>query len=299
MNFLSNKKQSKSYQIFMDIVVSIIGCFIFSYAFHAFLTPNEIAVGGVGGIAAAFSSSFGLKMGTLLISINLPLLILAWIFLGKRFTINTSLVILGSGLMMNYVAPLLPKYEGQQILGTIFGALFMGLGIALIFTRGFTTGGTDIIGRLIQLKFPAMSIGKLMMFVDVFIICFCSYIYTLGDGPNNGIESALYGLISTFIYTRTIDIVLAGINSSKVIFVISDYHEQISDKLISNINRGLTRFLTEKVYSKKETKMVMCVVTANEISKVKKLITNIDNNAFILVLNAEDIIGGNFHQVGL
>ena len=296
---MTEKKQNKFYQILFDFIVSFLGCFLFSYAFFGFLMPNEVAIGGIGGISSAIMSSFGVKMGTLMILINTPLLILALIFIGRRFAINTTLVILGSSLMMNYITPMLPKYEGQQLLGTIFGSLLLGVGIALIFTRGFTTGGTDIIGRLLQIKFPAMSIGNLMMLVDFFIICASSYIYTLGDGPNNGIDSALYGLIATFIYTKTIDSVLSGANKMKIVYIISDKYPEISSKLMSEINRGLTKFHTEKVYSKQETKMIMCVVRSNEITKVKKIIRNIDDRAFLIILSSDDVIGGDFHQIGI
>ena len=207
--------KNKVHTMLIDFVVSLIGCFIFSYAYYGFLMPNEIATGGVGGISSALTSSFGFKMGLLLFCINTPLLILAFIFLGKKFTFNTTLVIVETSFMLDYVSPLLPRYTGQQLLGTIFVSFLLGLGIAIIFTRGFTTGGTDIIGRLLQLKFPSMSIGKLMMLTDFFIICLSSYIYTFGDGPNNAVESAMYGLICTFIYTKTIDTLLAGTDQKK------------------------------------------------------------------------------------
>ncbi len=275
-------------------MISIIGCFIFSYAFHGFLTPNEIAVGGIGGISSAISSSFGIKMGTLMILFNIPLLILAFLFLGKKFTINTTFVIISSSLMINYLMPYLPKYSGQQLLGTVFGGIILGFGIALIFMRGFTTGGTDIIGRLLQIKFPSMSIGQLMMVIDLIIICSSSYIYTLGDGPNNGIESALYGFIETFIYTKTIDLILSGVNQTKTVYIISDRYPQISDLLLASFNSGLTRFQVEKVYSQKKTDMIMCIVKANEVVKIKRIVKQIDPGAFVMILNTEDVVGSRF-----
>ena len=289
--------KNKKSIVLIDILTSIVGCFIFSYAFHGFLTPNEIAVGGVGGISSAISSSFHIKMGTLMILINIPLLLLAWFFLGKKFTVSTTFVIVSSSLIMNYIMPYLPKYSGQQLLGTIFGGILLGFGIALIFTRGFTTGGTDIIGRLLQLKFPSMSIGQLMMAIDFAIICLSSYIYTLGDGPNNGIESALFGLIETFIYTKTIDLVLSGVNQTKTVYIISDKYSEISDLLLSSFNSGLTRFQVEKVYSQKKTDMIMCIIRANEVGKIKKIIKQIDSAAFVMILNTEDVIGSRFDAV--
>lgn len=283
--------------IVLDVFITIVGCFIFSYAFYGFLKPNEIAIGGVGGISAAIMSSFDLKMGVLIFSINVPILILAWIFLGKKFTINTTLVILSTSLLMDYIMPYLPTYENQRLLGTIFGGCFLGLGIGLIFTRGFTTGGTDIIGRLLQLKFPFLSIGKLMLIVDFIIICVSSYIYTLGDGPNNGIDSAMYGLIATFVYTKVIDAVLLGGTQMKVIYIISNQHQAISDILLKNINRGLTKVNVDKVYSKQEGKMIMCVARANELFKVKKLVKDVDEKAFVIILDSNDVVGGNFQKV--
>ena len=292
------KTKNKVRTMLIDFVVSLIGCFIFSYAYYGFLMPNEIATGGVGGISSALTSSFGFKMGVLLFCINTPLLILAFIFLGKKFTFNTTLVIVETSFMLDYVSPLLPRYTGQQLLGTIFGSFLLGLGIAIIFTRGFTTGGTDIIGRLLQLKFPSMSIGKLMMLTDFFIICLSSYIYTFGDGPNNAIESAMYGLICTFIYTKTIDTLLSGTEQKKVIYIMSDKNQQIIECLIESLHRGLTSFNVKKVYSKKEAEMIMCIIKSNEITKVKSIIKKCDSSAFLMILNAEDVIGGQFHITG-
>ena len=286
--------KNKVHTMLIDFVVSLIGCFIFSYAYYGFLMPNEIATGGVGGISSALTSSFGFKMGLLLFCINTPLLILAFIFLGKKFTFNTTLVIVETSFMLDYVSPLLPRYTGQQLLGTIFGSFLLGLGIAIIFTRGFTTGGTDIIGRLLQLKFPSMSIGKLMMLTDFFIICLSSYIYTFGDGPNNAVESAMYGLICTFIYTKTIDTLLAGTDQKKVIYIMSDKNQQIIECLMESLNRGLTSFHVTKVYSQKESEMIMCIIKSNEITKVKSIIKKCDSSAFLMILNAEDVIGGQF-----
>lgn len=292
------KTKNKVRTMLIDFVVSLIGCFIFSYAYYGFLMPNEIATGGVGGISSALTSSFGFKMGVLLFCINTPLLILSFIFLGKKFTFNTTLVIVETSFMLDYVSPLLPRYTGQQLLGTIFGSFLLGLGIAIIFTRGFTTGGTDIIGRLLQLKFPSMSIGKLMMLTDFFIICLSSYIYTFGDGPNNAIESAMYGLICTFIYTKTIDTLLAGTEQKKVIYIMSDKNQQIIECLIESLHRGLTSFNVKKVYSQKEAEMIMCIIKSNEITKVKSIIKKCDSSAFLMILNAEDVIGGQFHITG-
>lgn len=286
--------KNKVHTMLIDFVVSLIGCFIFSYAYYGFLMPNEIATGGVGGISSALTSSFGFKMGLLLFCINTPLLILAFIFLGKKFTFNTTLVIVETSFMLDYVSPLLPRYTGQQLLGTIFGSFLLGLGIAIIFTRGFTTGGTDIIGRLLQLKFPSMSIGKLMMLTDFFIICLSSYIYTFGEGPNNAVESAMYGLICTFIYTKTIDTLLAGTDQKKVIYIMSDKKQQIIENLMESLHRGLTSFHVTKVYSQKESEMIMCIIKSNEITKVKSIIKKCDSSAFLMILNAEDVIGGQF-----
>ena len=286
--------KNKVHTMLIDFVVSLIGCFIFSYAYYGFLMPNEIATGGVGGISSALTSSFGFKMGLLLFCINTPLLILAFIFLGKKFTFNTTLVIVETSFMLDYVSPLLPRYTGQQLLGTIFVSFLLGLGIAIIFTRGFTTGGTDIIGRLLQLKFPSMSIGKLMMLTDFFIICLSSYIYTFGDGPNNAVESAMYGLICTFIYTKTIDTLLAGTDQNKAIYIMSDKKQQIIECLMESLNRGLTTFHVTKVYSQKESEMIMCIIKSNEITKVKSIIKKCDSSAFLMILNAEDVIGGQF-----
>ena len=216
------KEQNKVYQVFLNFLIAVIGCFMFSYAYYGFIIPNEIAVGGMGGIASAISSSYGVKMGTLMISMNTPLLILAWIFLGKRFAIDTTLVIIGSKVMMDYIVSFLPQFKGQPFLKAIYGGLLLGFGISLIFTRGFTTGGTDIIGRLIQLKFPSVSIGNLLMIFDVTIICIASYIYTLGGSAGDWKRSAIYGVVAVFIYTKTIDVVLAGFNKMKAMYMISD-----------------------------------------------------------------------------
>ena len=133
-----------------------------------------------------------------------------------------------------------------------------------------------------------------MMLTDFFIICLSSYIYTFGDGPNNAVESAMYGLICTFIYTKTIDTLLAGTDQKKVIYIMSDKNQQIIECLMESLNRGLTSFHVTKVYSQKESEMIMCIIKSNEITKVKSIIKKCDSSAFLMILNAEDVIGGQF-----
>ena len=291
---MSTKNSPK---IFLNILAPIVGCFLFAYAFYGLLGPNKVAVGGVGGLATAISSTYGAQKGVLLIAINIPLLLLSWIFLGKKFAINTTLVIIGAGLLLDHVMPYFPLYHhGNQLLSSIFGGCFLGAGIALIFTRGYTTGGTDIIGRLLQLRFPSMSIGKLMMGVDFVIIICAAIIYSLGEGSSNTIESAMYGLITTFVYTKVIDIILSGQNILKVVYIVSQSHLELGIELTKILGQGLTQVPTENVYSNTQGKMIMCVVRNNELTKVKTITKKIDPLALIIIVEAAGVIGNNFKK---
>lgn len=284
------KDYKRSLNYIMDVLVPLVGIVIVCFALWCIILPQHLAPGGAPGIAAIVNHIFGVEIGVTLFLVNVPLLILAWFFLGKRFTISTSIVIATLSFTIDHVMVKIPQIEIDPILASIFGGIVMGFGIGLVFTRGFTTGGTDILGKLIQLKFTHVSIGKLMLAVDFCIIT--SYAIVLHKP-----SAALYGLIIIFCSTKTIDFVISGSSNNKMFYIISDEYQKIAQSLSESIGCGVTLLEGQGGYSQSTKKIIVCVTRPSEFYKVKNMIYEIDNNSFVIITDSSDVFGGGFKTI--
>ena len=278
-------------RIAVDILFDFVGSFICSTGLQCFSAPNNIAPGGVTGLGIIVNYLTGINLSALTFLINVPLLALAWFFLGRYFTINTlkSVVIFSITLE---ICGHLPVYEGEIMLAAIYGGVLSGIGLALVFMRGSTTGGTDIASRLIQLKFPGLSIGRLMLIVDGFILLIAAVVY-------RNVENALYGLITIFTTTRMIDSILYGLDTGKVMMVVSRQPEEIASAIITQLNRGCTFLQARGSYTKEDRPVLLCAVRKGEFHNLKRLVYSIDPGAFLLALEANEILGEGFKTPGI
>lgn len=204
---------------------------MYAISVDMFTAPNEIAPGGLTGVGTMLNSLFGLPIGTVVLILNIPLFIwgaavMGWKFLGKTVT-ATVLV----SAAIDILEPFLPAYTGDKMLASIFGGIFIGVGLSLIFIRGGTTGGTDLTARLLNRRRPQMSIGKLILLIDMVVIVAAGLVY-------GNLESPLYAVVSIFVTTKIIDALIYGtsIGTGKMMFIISDKNEEIADKIINTIS---------------------------------------------------------------
>lgn len=277
-------------KLMMDIVFDIVSGLFFAVGLSCFSAPNEIAPGGVSGIAVLIKHLIGFQLGTIMLIINIPLLLLAWRFLGRSFTLKTLKTVAIHTFILNEIAPMFPVYTGEHILAGLFGGVLIGVSLALVFMRGSTTGGGDIVSRLVQLNFRHVPIGKMMFCFDVLVLIASILVF-------RNIEAGLYGLISIFATSKVIDGMLYGLYTGKVLLVISPRQNEIAGEIMAKLDRGVTFLDGVGAYSGQQKQVLMCAVRANEYHNVEEIIKHFDPEAFVLTLEAREIQGEGFRPI--
>lgn len=264
----------------------IFGVMLTAAGISLFFTPNKIVSGGVSGISTIFYHMLSVPPGLSYAVINLALLIIAWKVLGKDFVAKT---IVGAALISVFVQlfSYLPPLTDDIFVATIFGAVLYGFGIGLTLVEGASTGGTDILGRLIQHKFPHMSIGRLLLFVDASVISTSLIVFRTAD-------LAFYGIVALAVSTFAIDFLIRKLNVSKLAFVMTNNGAEIAEYLISTSPRGVTIFNATGAYTGRPVIMLMCALKEREIPDFQRKVLERDSNAFIIFSESQQIVGNGF-----
>lgn len=273
----------------IDMLYFLVGSIIYSVAIITLLSPNKISPGGVTGVATILNYLFSLPLGTVVFILNIPLLALGFFGFGKEFIIKTAVAIVVASVTLDLCQVLLPKIHLDLILAAVFGGGLMGLGISLVMLRGSTTGGVDIVAKFINRKYPYLSVGKIMLFIDALVVTVAAFVY-------KNTSSALYSVISLYSSSKIMDLMLYGADKGKIVYIISDKTQDIVSQILTVVNRGVTIIDVVGGYLGEKRKMIMCTVRRNEVHAVYKSATNADNNAFIVVAEAGEIFGTGFKK---
>lgn len=280
-------KRKQLFSFLIDLLFYIAGGMIYSVAVLLFLTENEISPGGLTGIATILNYLFSLPIGTVVFILNIPLLAAGFIKFGGVFIVKTAVATAVMSLTLDISGLFMPKMKIDPILAALFGGLLMGMGISLFMLRGATTGGTDIIAKLINRKFPHLTVGRLMLAADAAVVGLSALVY-------KNMESALYAVIAIYASSRVMDLILYGADRGKIIYVITDNAKELSDSIMSLINRGVTLLDVTGAYTGTKRQMLMCTVRRHEVAAVCRLATSCDKNAFIIVGEAGEVLGEGF-----
>ncbi len=273
----------------IDNLVWLIGCFFYAIAINIFNVPNQIAQGGFSGLAIVVNYLTKLPVGAVNFVLNIPLFVLSWFFVGRRFVFRSLWVTAMLSVIIDIVAVFSAPYvyTGDKLLAAVFGGACSGIGVALVLNRGATTGGTDVLGKLLRLLKPHISYGTVIMAADIAIVIIAALVF-------RSVESALYAAIVIFVSSKAIDFVLYGFKKSKMLMVITDNAEEISRTLTAGSPRGVSLVPVVGGYTGSEKKMLICVLHSNEVSRVLKTIKRIDPNTFTIITEANEIIGKGF-----
>lgn len=257
-------------ELWLDFLYDIAGGFLQAVALHCFIDSIDIAPGGATGLAILLNRFTSLPIGILTFAVNVPLLIAAWIYLGKGRTIKTLKTVAVLTVILDFIiTPYVPVYTGDKMVSCIFGGVLMGASLAMVFMRGSTTGGGDIAAKLLQKYRPHMQTGTAVMLTDMVIIGASMVVF-------GNIESGLYGLINMVVSTYVIDIMLYGMNKSTMVTVMSPKVQEIGDQLMEHLGRGCTFFKSRGGYAKVEGETLICVVDRKQFYKAKKDIYGIE-----------------------
>ena len=272
-----------------DAALFIIGGAIYAVAVILFLSGNEISPGGLTGISTMLNYLYGLPVGTVVFILNIPILVIGFIKFGGIFIVKTAVSTVVISITLDIAEELLPELKINPVLAAVFGGLLMGLSISMFMLRGSTTGGVDIIAMLINRRFPHLTVGRLMLASDAFIVAFSALVY-------KNIESALYSVIALYASSRIMDVMLYGADKGKIVYIVTENSSCVVEKIMSIVRRGITVIDVTGAYTGRKLKMLMCTVRRNEVSAVCKTARENDKGAFIVVAEAGDILGEGFKR---
>lgn len=264
-----------------------LGAVIYALAFDWFVAPNQIAMGGVTGLAQIVNALVPvLPVGVLSILVNVPLFLAGWRLLGGRLLVSSLYAMAVSSLAIDVIAWMHTFPPMDPILATLYGGAGMGVGLGLVFSQGATTGGTDIIGRLLKLKFPWLPIGKLVMIPDMVVVILAAVVF-------GTVNAALYGLIQMYLLSKVMDMILYGWDTSRVAYIITDRWEETVQGLL-DMNRGVTLLQGKGAYTGAEKQVLLVAFRQREIVPIKRMLREIDPKAFFIVCDAHEILGEGF-----
>lgn len=279
--------KSKGKELAIDIMVDIVGNMLIAIGVYNFAANSGFPVAGISGIALIFYHLFGLPIGVMTVVLNIPIILLCYKLLGKEFLLRSLKTMIIAWPLMDIVAPMLPVYSGDRMLSAICVGVFSGLGYALIYLRNSSTGGADFIIMSIRALKPHLSIGKIAFITDVVIV-------GLGGVLFGDTDSIIYGLILTYILSTVVDKVMYGIDAGKMTLVVTDHSKEVAEKIDELTARGCTFLRGVGSYSGEEKMVVMCACSNKEMHKVQKAVKEVDNRAFLIMMESNEVRGEGF-----
>ena len=277
------KEERKLGKAVKNYVLMTAACFCYAVAISMFLNPNELSTGGVTGIAIVLSHVFSLNTGLLFLLLNIPILCVgAWKF-GLKFILSTGYCTLLISVFTDALQGM-AALTTDPLLAALTGAVLIAIGMGGVFHAGSTTGGMDIIVKLLRLKFPYMRTGALFLIADVTVVALSAMVF-------QNVEKALYAGITVFVTSYTLDLVLYGRDGAKLIYIISDKSKQIADRLLKELDIGVTYINGQGAYSGREKKVIFCVMRKQLAPKAEQIIKEEDTEAFLIITSASEIYG--------
>lgn len=269
-----------------NVLLIVVGLICCSAAYNMYLIPNNIAAGGFTGIGQLANSFVDIKVGTVSILLNIPLFAVSMKSLGLKFGARSFLAMLGLSLFIDY-APF-PAATSDLLLATVFGGVLGGLGFGLVLRGSATTGGTDMLASLIHRFFPAVRVSVGIFAVDGLVILASAFVFDQ--------QAAMYALICTFLMNVVVDVVLEGPNGAHSYFIISDHSDRIAQRLMDEMERGVTALAGKGMYSGREKQVLLCVVNRFETMQLRRIVFSIDPNAFVIANKAHEVLGEGFKE---
>ncbi len=271
---------------YMGITVGIL---ITALALDIFLIPNKLAAGGVSGLSTVLHYRFGLPVGLTMAALNVLLFAIGTRIQGWKYGMKTIYGAFGLAFAVDAIAPFVHSFAitHDAILGTLYGGIFTGIGMGLVFRNGGNTGGTDIVAQILQ-KYSNLGLGQLFLLADGFVMLVAASVF--------GLKLALYGMIAVIIMGRVIDYVQEGLSVEKAAFIISEHTPKIAEAIMFELRRGATALASKGYYSGKHRDTIFCVVERKQIEHLKRIVHTIDPKAFVIIADVHEVVGEGFKQ---
>ena len=278
----------RTYTAVVDCAVIAVGAVLMGVALSVFMVPFKIAPGGASGLATVLHYLAGLRVSVLIPLINIPIFIIGIIRLERDFLVKSvfGTVVLS---IATETAAILPPPTSDPLISAVFGGAVMGIGISAVLSRGGTTGGTDILVLVIRRSFSEVSVGRLYLLIDGAVIAMAGIAFSSG-------EVIFYSAVSLVVSTYMTDAALEGLNLARLVYIISDSNREICDRIYAELKRGVTGLNSVSMYSGRSGRILMCVIRKGQLSKLKKIIQDIDKDAFVIICDAKEVMGSGFEM---
>lgn len=265
----------------------VAGCLVGAAAYPMFLVPNHIAPGGITGLSTVLNYLFQWPVGLTSLVMNVPLFLIGYRSMGKLFALRS----LAATVLLSVFIDALPltTLTTDPLLGAIFGGVLLGAGLGLVLRGGATTGGTDMVARVIHQKLPHLSVGLVLFLIDCAVVLLAGFYIE--------VQYALYAFISLYASSKLVDTVMNGLTSEKACYIISLEHETMRAAVIEEMGRGVTVLSATGGYSGQERPVVLCVVSAQEVARLKAVVRKVDPEAFLFISDAYEVLGEGFKQL--
>ncbi len=277
------------HRLYVDSFLIVVGSILMALAYPMFLIPLKIVPGGVTGLSIILHYTINVPVGITSFILNIPLLIMGYMLLGKTFAFRTIIGMTFSNLLIDFFTYIMkvPQITDNMLLGSIFGGVVLGLGLGIIFSGNASTGGTDVIGQIVR-KYTNHTAGMGIMAIDFFVISLAGIVF-------KSFEMSLYGYLTLYLSSSIIDKVMEGSGNARGVFIISDQKELIKEFIFLYINRGVTEFYGKTGFLEKETNIIFSAISRKQLPMLKRNVLQIDPKAFIVVTDVYEIVGQGFN----
>ena len=282
---IKHKKLSLGKIITRGILITI-GALLMAVGLEIFLIPNNVIDGGITGISIMLSYLTGWELGIFLFLLNLPFVYLGYKQIGKTFAFSSIYGIVALSIFATLFHPV-PAFTDDVLLATIFGGMVLGVGIGIVIRNGGALDGTEILAIVINKNVP-FSVGEIVMFVNIFILGAAGFVFSW--------DRAMYSILAYVIASKAIDTVVDGLEESKSVWIISDHIQEIADSINARLGRGVTFLHGEGAYTGNDKKVIFCIITRLEESKLTSLVEDIDSSAFLAIADIAEVRGGRFKK---
>jgi len=301
-------RRFKRFDWIQDTLFLLLGGLISAFAVNVFYVPNKLTMGGVSGVVSIIFQMTGqgqfLPFGVLFLILNIPLILLGWKLVNMRFVWRSLIGSLVYSIMIDLTSPVMSGWFSSYInrplesggadplIYCLFGGVLYGIGLGMIFRGGFTTGGTDILAVISKRRFKFFSTGQFLMILDAAIVLTSVFAYRDESGP--GILMAMYSFIAMYLTSKSVDILLEGFDYCRAAYIISDKSSEIADRIMHEMNRGVTSLRGKGMYTGQQREVLLCVLSRKQVPDIKEIVSEIDPEAFVIVVEAREVLGEGF-----
>lgn len=275
-------------KLVLDILIDIIGGILIALGTYNFAAAARFPMVGLNGIALIFYHLFGTPIGLVAMLLNVPIALACFKILGRKFFLRSLRTILITSIIMDYISPLFPIYEGDRMLAAICTGICSGLGFALIYMRNSSTGGMDFIIMSVKARHPHLSLGKISFAADMLIVLVGVVLVS------RDMDSLIYGAVVSYLLSVVVDKVMYGVDSGKMALIITDYPKKVAEQIDELTGRGATYLKAEGSYLREEKDVVLCACNNKQMFTIRNVVKEIDKKAFVIILESNEVLGEGF-----